>query len=597
VTPHSRDLPRAEYARRLDQRVAACTRLEARDRRLADLRLAVFAAAILLAWGGRTGACSWAWLLLPLGAFVALVIAHARTERAARLAQRAVRVYRFAVARVHDRWAGMGAAGERFRDLAHPYAEDLDLFGRGGLFELLSTAHTRRGEETLAAWLLAPAEPDAVRARQAAVEELRPRTDFREDLQVLADEAGAGLEPEALVRWAEEPPALPTGAERGVAFALACAAVVGAVLWERSGLGVPFFVVLAAEAVFAFRLRQGVKRVAAGVERAARDLEHLSLVLARLEREPFAAPRLVELRRSLDVSGDSPSRRLAALRRLAEMLESADSILLRLIGPPLLYTTQVAFALEAWRRANGPAVRRWLDAVGEAEALAALSGYAYENPADPFPELVENGPRFAAEGLGHPLLPEAGCVRNDLRLGDAPRALLVSGSNMSGKSTLLRSAGTAAVMAGIGAPVRARGLRISPLAVGATLRVTDSLQGGTSRFYAEITRLRKLFDLAGGKRPLFFLLDELLAGTNSHDRRIGAEGLVRGLIERGAIGLVTTHDLALAGIAEALAPRAANVHFEDQLEKGVMRFDYVMRPGVVTKSNALELMRSVGLEV
>jgi DNA mismatch repair ATPase MutS len=194
-------------------------------------------------------------------------------------------------------------------------------------------------------------------------------------------------------------------------------------------------------------------------------------------------------------------------------------------------------------------------------------------------------------------MPDARFVRNQVALGGDLRVLIVSGSNMSGKSTLLRTVGVNAVLAFAGAPVRARRLRLSPLALGASIRVTDSLQSGVSRFYAEITRLRKLVDLTAGPDPLLFLLDEFLHGTNSHDRQIGAGAIVRGLVERNAIGLVTTHDLALAHIADTLAPRAANVHFEDHLEAGKMTFDFTLRQGVVRKSNALELMRSIGLDV
>ncbi|HEX8155478.1 MAG TPA: DNA mismatch repair protein MutS, partial [Thermoanaerobaculia bacterium] len=188
-------------------------------------------------------------------------------------------------------------------------------------------------------------------------------------------------------------------------------------------------------------------------------------------------------------------------------------------------------------------------------------------------------------------------VTNDIHLGPELRLLVVSGSNMSGKSTMQRSVGVAAVLALAGAPVCASALRISPLLIGASIRINDSLQEGASRFYAEILRIRQVLELAGREVPLLFLLDEILAGTNSHDRRIGAEGVVRGLVAKGAIGLVSTHDLALADIAESLAPRAANVHFEDHLEEGRVAFDYRMRPGVVTKSNALALMRAVGIEV
>ena len=235
--------------------------------------------------------------------------------------------------------------------------------------------------------------------------------------------------------------------------------------------------------------------------------------------------------------------------------------------------------------------------MGEFEALSSLASFSFEHPKDPFPEIVEGKVCFEGLGLGHPLLPESDCVRNDVRLDRERQVLLVSGSNMSGKSTLLRTVGTNAILAMAGAPVRAESLRLSPLNVGASIRVTDSLESGVSRFYAEITRIRRLMDMTSGDSTLLFLLDELLHGTNSHDRRIGAEAIVRRLVEKGAIGMVTTHDLAIANIEDDLKPRVANVHLQDHLENGKMKFDYKLRPGVVEHSNAIELMRSIGLEV
>lgn len=333
------------------------------------------------------------------------------------------------------------------------------------------------------------------------------------------------------------------------------------------------------------------------VEHPGEDLALLSQVLARLEREQFTSQLLVRLRTELDSEGHPPSRQIASLHRLIVLLDSRRNQLFAPIAALLLFGTQIAFAIEEWRSKSGSAVPRWLAAVGEMEALCSLAGYGYEHPADPFPEIWEDGACFHGEGLGHPLLPEDRCVRNDLRLEGDLKVLLVSGSNMSGKSTLLRTVGTNAVLALAGAPVRAAKLRLSPVSVGASIRIVDSLQAGSSRFYAEIVRLRQLVDLTKGPRPLLFLLDELLHGTNSHDRRIGAEAVVKGLVEREAIGLLTTHDLALAHIADVLAPRAANVHFEDHIENGKIAFDYLLRPGIVQRSNALELMRSVGLEV
>ena len=233
--------------------------------------------------------------------------------------------------------------------------------------------------------------------------------------------------------------------------------------------------------------------------------------------------------------------------------------------------------------------------MGQFEAVSSLSGYAFEHPADPFAEVIPSGLVFVATGLGHPLIPDDRCVRNDIRFGREPRLVMVSGSNMSGKSTLLRTIGSNVVLALAGAPVRATTMKISPVILATSIRVHDSLLEGSSLFYAVISRLKGIVERTGGTIPLMFLIDEILPGTNSHDRRVGAEGIIRRLLDRGAFGLVTTHDLALTDIVGQLGSIALNVHFEDRLEAGRMTFDYQLRPGVVRRSNALELMRLIGL--
>lgn len=590
--------PRSAYISRLDARRAAVARLEKRHRALGNVRLMVFASAAVLAWlaWGHDSISSF-WLGAPAAAFAVLVVAHERVLRARRIGDRAAAHYERALARLDGRWAGHGETGERFLDNSHPYAEDLDLFGRASLFELLCTARTRMGEETLARWLLEPAEPAVLRARHEAIAELRPMLDLREDLAVLGEDVRAGVHPEELAAWGEEPPRLQSRAARWAAFLIPCLLAASGGVWALRGWRDPFFAMLAAVAIFIARYRRPVARVVEAVEQPAHDLALLAQVLARLEREHFTSARLVELRSALNVEGRPPSARIARLNRLIEMLDSRENPFMRAVGPLLLWTEQLAFGIEAWRRVSGPALRRWLAAVGEMEGLCALAAYAWEHPADVFPEFTAGGACFDGEELAHPLLDESGVVRNSVRLGGDLRVLVVSGSNMSGKSTLLRTVGVNVVLAQAGAPVRARRLKLSRLALGSSIRVLDSLADGTSRFYAEIKRLHQIMQLTAASLPVLFLLDELLHGTNSHDRRIGAEAIVRGLVERGAVGLVTTHDLALAQVAGSLAARAANVHFEDQFLDGRMRFDYRLHPGVVEKSNALELMRSVGLEV
>ena len=591
--------PAEEYARRLADRRARAQELARRDRLLSNARLATFAAgaaAALAVFFAKALAVG--WLLPPVLVFVALLVAHDRVIRRRERAERAVAFYERGLARLAHRFAGTGEPGERFLDPGHPYAVDLDLFGRGSLFELLCAARTHEGEERLADWLLAPAAPAVVRERQEAVAELRERLDLREDLALLGEDVRAGLHARTLRSWGEAPRSFARPLLlRAAAAALAALSLAALALWIWTEAGpLPFLAALAVQGTFAYALRAPVARVAQGAELPARDLALLTELLARLEAEQPRCARLAALREALASEGLPASRRIAQLRLRVELLEQRRNQLFAPIAALLLWKTQCALAIEAWRAHAGPALGRWIDAVGELEALASLAGFAFERPDARFPELAEGPPRFEAEGLGHPLIAPGRCVRNGFRLGGSPSVLIVSGSNMSGKSTLLRSAGTAAVLAQAGAPVCAERLVLSPLQVGASLRTHDSLQAGISRFQAELLRLRQVKELSERTAPpVFFLLDEILHGTNSHDRALGAEAVVRGLVERGALGLVTTHDLALARVADALAPRGANVHFEDRMVDGKMEFDYRLRPGVVTRGNALELMRAMGL--
>jgi hypothetical protein len=603
---------RAAYSESAKQRRAEAAAAERRHRALGYAQLATAAAGLAIAGVALARGFSVAWSGIAVVVFVALLVAHDRLLRDLERRRRAVSYFEQGLARLDGEWAGKGDAGDRYLDPAHPYAQDLDLFGKGSLFELLCSARTRIGQDTLAAWLLAPATAAEALRRNDAVHELQPRIDLREDLAILADEAHEGVDATALAAWGEAPP-LFAPADRvwlplfTVIGCVALAALLASGLELARVLTVPPAVAMAARYVFLLGLltngfylhRRGrtIDEVVAAVDPAAHQLGLLAAVLARLERERFQAPLLVELRARLDAAGESSSARLAKLKKLAERLDSRENLFVRMIEIFILWTPRNAAAVEQWRRESGPAVRKWLEAVGQIEALTSLASHAFEHPADAFAEIVAGPSCVDASGIGHPLLPEDRVVRNSVRLGGGLQVLVVSGSNMSGKSTLLRTLGANVVLALAGAPVRAERLRLSPLAIGASIRLSDSLQGGVSRFYAEILRIRQILDLTAGALPVLFLIDEFLAGTNSHDRRIGAQALVRGLVERGAIGLVTTHDLALADIAEALDGRGANVHFEDHVEDGQIRFDYVMRPGVVQKSNAIELMRSVGLEI
>jgi hypothetical protein len=616
--------PAAVYVELRSRREEEISRLNRSHAKLGYARLATVACAVLAAWGALSRGFSILWILVPLGAFVALMVAHERLLRQLERQRRAQRFFDRGLARLRGDWAGHGETGERYLNPTHPYAPDLDIFGKASLFEMLSTARTHIGEDTLASWLQLPAPPETVLARQAAVEELRPRLDLRERLAVVAEEARTGVDPVALAHWGEAPAQLAGAGLHAAVWAfrifgvaslvLGCVALAG----EFGAFALPqnvttaardlFLLALLVNGIFVYRIHPRMEAVVAAVDEAAHELRLVSEVLLLLEGEAFQAPLLAELRSSLDAEGAPsgagpwpakapPSARLARMGRIVDCLDSRQNIFVRLTEPFLLWTPYWAIEAEKWRRESGLTVRRWLTALGAIEALSSLASHAYEHPDDSFPEFAAEGPWLEADGIAHPLIAQERAVRNHVRLGGELRVLIVSGSNMSGKSTLLRTLGTNVALAQAGAPVRARRMKLSPLALGASIRVTDSLQEGVSRFYAEILRLRQILDETSGKLPVLFLIDEFMHGTNSHDRRIGAEAMVRGLVERGAIGLITTHDLALADIADGLGARAANVHFEDRVENGRIEFDYIMRPGVVRKSNAIELMRSVGLEV
>jgi hypothetical protein len=592
--------PKAEYSGRLEKYLRVIAEKDHAHLQVGYAKLAVIAAGLLLLW------MVWAkqlvpayWLLAPVAVYALLTILHGRVLRAKARAGTAADFYRKGIARIEDRWAGGGQTGERFRDTNHVYAEDLDLFGPGCLFELLSTARLPMGESRLANWLCEGPEVGTILERQKLIEELREKLDLREDLAVTGEDLKARLNPESLIDWAEGKSILPGGAWRVIAALLAIAAGAGMVYYLETATLWPLLSVMAVEVIVLAWLRRRAHTVIEAVDCNAEGLLLFSEILERLEREPLASPRLREFAAELKGENEAASRAIRKFARIVYWIDASDGVLAKMAELPFLYSVQVGMAAEAWRKRWGAKIRRWAELTGEMEALLSLATYSYEHPADPFPEFVdarEGLGFFDGEELGHPLIAAEKSVRNSVRLDAQTRVLLVSGSNMSGKSTLLRVVGINTVLAMAGAPIRGKRLQLTPLKIGTRIRSTDSLQEGRSSFYTEILHIRKVFESANGVVPMVFLFDELLEGTNSKDRRIGAEGLIQGLLKRRAIGIVTTHDLALTEIAAAVGNVMRNMHLEDQVVDGKMRFDYKLREGVVEKSNALELMRLIGLD-
>jgi MutS domain V len=595
--PSQRSDARSVYSQRLAALESDKSDLRRKDKLFGFSKLAFAVVTVVSAIGlARSYPNLLAWALVPALVFVTLWLAHERLLRALGRSTRLEEFYRRGLARLDDTWAGHGDSGERFLDAKHLYARDLDIFGAGSLYELISRAASAPGQHTLADWLLRPAAPNEIIQRQDAVRELVPRLDLREQLALAADAIHEGT-PEALTQWVESREATVPNWLLYTGPPLAVLWLASMFYWFATSNYTWFAFLSFVNFTLTTRFIGAVKRAAGDVLQISPLLGPLHRVLAVYEAQPFHAPRLSTLTAAVRSEGLTPSRAIAKLERNLEWLESSDNWFVKLMNRFIFWTPLCMFAIEAWRRRHGSRMRAWLASVGDFEALSSLSSFAYERPACSFPTLRADTAALDAKALTHPLLPRATAVPNDVLIDSKHALIIVSGPNMAGKSTLLRAIGINAVLAQCGAPVCCTSLALSSLAVGASITVQDSLQSGLSRFYAEIQRLKQITDLAGGPQPTLFLLDELLSGTNSHDRRVGTEALLRGLLARNAIGLITTHDLALTEIAGALDREAANVHFGDRFSAGELHFDYKLTPGIADSTNALQLMRSIGLEV
>ncbi len=592
--------PQASYTNALAAANARLASLRRWLRTVVWLRIASQVLFIVLA----SQTCShreqgWGIPIAVASVFVALSVLIALVERRTRRHESEVGYYQAGLGRLEGRKTEGAPEGARFADPAHPYALDLDVFGPASLFSVLCAARTGAGQTTLAGWLSHPAPVAEVEERQAAVAELARMLDLRRDLWLAGGVVDKQVREQALEAWLSAPTTVVSRAQRwltGVVGLFGLFILYAFV--EPRFLGVAAIILLLQRA-FASRHRTLVKSVEANVFQRAWELRVIARVAGLLERQGFASPRLSALVASVARDGKPASQHVLRLVRLVDWFESRHNQLFAIIAWALLLPEQLAFAIEAWRARYGSLAVRWLAAIGEMEALASLATFAFEHPEYPFPKLLPaaDAPSLVASGLGHPLIPAKVRVTNDLGLDANCRILVVTGSNMSGKSTLLRSVGVNVALAQAGAPVCATQMTLTPLQIGASLRAQDSLEQGVSRFFAEIKRLQAILAMAKGNPPVLFLLDEILNGTNSHDRREGADAVVRKLLERGAIGLLTTHDLALSVLVDSADLRGANIHFQDTLEGDRLIFDYKIRPGVVTRRNALDLMRMVGIEL
>ena len=490
-------------------------------------------------------------------------------------------------------------AGDNLRSEGHLYDRDLDLLGENSLFGLLATVRTGPGERGLARYLLEPATRDETLRRQDAVKELLPQTELREEISLLGASTFHQISAKFFDEWlADRSPAfhpffrilLVVTATLAVALLL-----VGFTHVRPWGTVLPNLAAdLAVQGAISLALRRRVLPLLQGGARLQANVQLFSAGLALLQKSQFRSPKLQALR-ELSLSPTGAVKLLAQLDGQLAIVEQRPKEYFLLFSLLLAAGTQAAISIAAWKRQHASAMKQWLEAWSEFEALNALATYAFEHPEDTWPELLppEHLPTFEARGLAHPLLLHS--IRNDVSLSSQTRFYLVSGSNMAGKSTLLRSIGINAVLAYAGAPVRAESLRISPLILGASLALTDSLAEGKSKFLAEVQRLSAIVT-ASKTNPVLFLVDEIFSGTNSADRRTAAEAVLTTLLSNNAIGALSTHDLALTELATE-PNRGLNLHMASSDPEDPLAFDYKLKPGINTSSNALAIVRMMGLKI
>jgi len=618
---------RAHYESRAEQLKGALAELEARSDALSRRRGLVMLAlggSLVFAW--MRGFPPWGWI--GPGActmlFAWLVVRHAIVASERTLLEEResyVRAGQRRLAGEPEPSALLASPkldepdGSRFEKPEHPNAADLDLFGPRSLFIALSRAETSIGEETLARWLLTPARVSEVKERQEAAKELLGQPSFLEDLSVFAQRADSrGRTDEPLALWGESPAEFPVGEattpllQKRRLLVIAARLLVPLTivlfftrayletlaphlgkLWVASFLGQ--LAVLAA-------LHGAIARMVTFVSSREAPFGRFRAVFGRIEAVQLKSPPLSRIVSTVKDGESLASQEIGRLERIIGFADVRHNTIIHiLLNMAFLYDVWVALALERWRSRSGRRTRPWLTALGEMEALASIATYAGEHPDFAWPELEEGPKRLVAEGLGHPLIPASSCVANDAQLPEPGQALLVTGSNMSGKSTYLRSLGLCAVMANAGLPVCAKRAQLTPLIAWTSMRISDDLDQGMSHFYAELLRLKAIVDAVHSGAPVLFLLDEILHGTNSRERTIGARGVVLDLVRRGAIGAVSTHDFALIAIADESGGRVKTVHFSDRIEHDKMLFDYLLKDGVVQSTNAIRLMKLVGIDV
>ena len=596
----------AGYRRRHDRHAASSEVARVAARRDGWARLAVFVAtstaAYLLSSRTSSQAAPIAVGAVGLVVFCVFVALHRRHEAVARHERALAIECAHGIARVHRDWSSLPSPIASGELAGHAFADDLDVFGNASLARIVGPTGPITGRPVMQEWLASEVPPviEQLAERQAAVAELAPRVEWREALAVGSKAAGRSWEElDRFLTWAEESCVAVPPAVHWAAGALTVATILLAAraLLEHASWG-PFVLIIVVNLAFTGLWAARLSRALRPILSRGFDWLAVSRMLEHVGTVTFTAPLLRDLRDRAEPERVGALRALDAISSCAETRYSPLGY--ATLQALTLWDFHVVAALARWRRAHGTSIRARLRAVGEIEALAALSVLQFDNPTWTYPRFQAGGTTIEAEALAHPLLPATARVGNDVTVGPRGTFLLITGSNMAGKSTLLRTIGLNVVLAQLGAPVCAASFSLPRVRVHTVMHVRDSIASGTSLFLAELLRIREVVVAAHDTTgpPLLYLADEILHGTNADDRRIAICAILSDLIESGAIGAMATHLVGLEN-DPSLAAHARAVHFTEQYAETpsglAMRFDYRLRPGPATTRNAIRLLESMGL--
>ncbi len=542
------------------------------------------------------------FLLLGTGFFIHLILRHGRIllrrDRAARL--RAINAD--AAERLAGKWTHFSPDGSEYRDEKHTYASDIDIFGPASLFQWVCVARTRLGRLLLRDMLAStPPAPHVILENQECIRDLAPRLEWRQRFEC----AGRliprkGDHPEELLEFAESDATFyPKRFAQAMRYIPLVTFPAGLYLLFVFGTYGPLVLILLLHVLIGSLIFRRNEKLMDAISRQRDNFASYIELISLVEEEEFTAAHLSGLRgRYLNPQGESASSAIRNLRSIADFLDARHGPVVHLLANGLcLWDLQGLLRFQAWRGRNGKQVRAWLEGLARLEALSGFAGAYYDHSNWCFPVLSEGEPLIDSKGMGHPLILEEARVDNDLSLEKKGEVLIITGSNMSGKSTLLRTIGINLVLAYAGAPVCASSFRAGLFELHSAMRIKDDLENHVSTFYAELLRIKGVLESAQAGRPVFFLLDEIFRGTNSHDRHVGARTVLRQLSRLGASGLVSTHDLELGDLEKESPEVFRNFHFREHYEGDQIRFDFRLRPGISQTTNASHLMRMVGIEI